>query len=206
MDSRSDAGASARAEAERRRASREQKLRSAHPRIGGLILALTDEPQTTRSWAIGAEGEARVGRALDQLPGIHVLHDRLAPGRSRANLDHVVVTSTGVLVVDTKSYEGRIDVSRRALRVGNRDQTKLVVAALRQVDAVRTIVSDVPVGGCLCFVDGDFTLIAPSRCQDVAVLGVRGLTRLVKKMSTRTVIDVAAVVGRLESALRPAHR
>lgn len=52
------AGGSAKAEHQRRVARREQRIRQAHPRLGGLILALSDDPQSTRAWASGAVGEA----------------------------------------------------------------------------------------------------------------------------------------------------
>ena len=61
------AGGSARREYERRAARREAEVRGAHPRIGGLILALTDEPQSTRAWGVGARGEEMLGKGLDSL-------------------------------------------------------------------------------------------------------------------------------------------
>ncbi len=61
------AGASARREYERRSAKRETRIREAHPRLGGLILALSDEPQSTTAWARGAKGEELLGQGLDTL-------------------------------------------------------------------------------------------------------------------------------------------
>ncbi|MBC7596691.1 MAG: NERD domain-containing protein [Kineosporiaceae bacterium] len=86
------AGASARREHDRRSQGRERRIRQSQPMWGGLILALTDDPQTTKAWAVGAEEEERLGRRLDNLAGenIRVLHDRRIP-RTRANLDHIVV-------------------------------------------------------------------------------------------------------------------
>ena len=45
------------------------------------------------AWAVGAEGERRVGQALTHLPpGWLVLHDRLLmPGLAESNIDHLVV-------------------------------------------------------------------------------------------------------------------
>ena len=61
-------------------------------------------------WAAGAEGERRVAAALESLPaGWTVVHDRLLrPGRSEANLDHVVVGPTGIYLVDAKNRAGRV--------------------------------------------------------------------------------------------------
>ena len=99
------AGASARREFERRKARREDRIRAAHPRLGGVILAVSDEPQSTTAWAVGALGEERLGQGLDRLAGdtVRLLHDRRIPG-SRANIDHIAVTASGVYVVDAKKY------------------------------------------------------------------------------------------------------
>ena len=74
-------GASARREHERRKARREARIREAHPRIGGVILALSDDPQSTKAWAVGARGEDLLGGLLDRQgdEGVHALHDRRIP-------------------------------------------------------------------------------------------------------------------------------
>jgi hypothetical protein len=163
-------GASARREYERRKAKREARIREKHPKLGGLILALTDEPQSTTAWDTGAVGEERLGQKLNELASdtLRILHDRRIPG-TRANIDHIAVTPTGVYVIDPKRYQGRpmLKVEGGILRprteklfVGTRDRTKLVDGVLKQVDLVREIVGDdVPVTGVLCFIDADWPLI-----------------------------------------------
>lgn len=166
------AGSSARREHERRVAKREQRIRSKHPRLGGLILALSDEPQSTKAWATGAVGEERLGRRLDATAGplVRVLHDR-GIRRSRANLDHLVVCANGVFVVDAKRYQGRphhviveggfFTPRVDKLLVGRRDCTKLVDAGLKQADLVRGALADdtVEVRSVLCFVEADWPLL-----------------------------------------------
>jgi hypothetical protein len=102
------AGASARREHERRKANREAKIRTAHPRIGGLVLALSDDPQSTTAWAVGARGEELLAKRLDSLAdqGVLTLHDRRVPG-TQANIDHIVIAPSGVYVIDAKRYKGR---------------------------------------------------------------------------------------------------
>ncbi|MBD3781998.1 MAG: NERD domain-containing protein [Micrococcales bacterium] len=164
------AGASARREFERRRARREERIRAKHPRLGGLILAVSEEPQSTTAWAVGAKGEEVLGRGLDALASdtIRLLHDRRIPG-SRSNIDHLAVTPAGVVVIDAKRYRGRphLRVDGGILRprverlfVGSRDCTKLVDGVLTQVEIVRGIVGEgVPVRGVLCFLDADWPLL-----------------------------------------------
>lgn len=164
------AGASARREYERRKSRREDAIRAKHPKLGGLILALSDDPQSTKSWDTGAKGEERFGAALDKRVGdrFRVLHDRRIPG-TRANIDHIIVASSGVWVVDPKRYvdkrpelkvEGGILRPRvEKLVVGGRDRTKLVEGVTKQVNLVRSaVVSDVSVRGVLCFIEADWPL------------------------------------------------
>lgn len=74
-------GASARREFERRGKRREERIRAAHPKLGGLIHALTDDPRSTTAWDVGAVGEERTGRRLNELAtdALRVLHDRRIP-------------------------------------------------------------------------------------------------------------------------------
>ena len=101
-------GASTRRECQRRVAKNELNVRAAHPRIGGLILRLQDEPQSTRAWAQGAVGEEKLAQRLNGLrdQGVQLLHDRRIAG-SRANIDHIAIGSAGVFVIDAKRYQGQ---------------------------------------------------------------------------------------------------
>lgn len=166
-------GASARREFERRKAKRYERTRTKHPKLGGLILALSDDPQSTKAWGTGALGEERLGNRLNEFASdsLRVLHDRRIPG-SRANIDHIAVAPTGVFVIDAKKYEGRPQLKIEGgflrprvekLLIGTRDCTKLVDGVLKQVDLVRGIVGDDhPVHGVLCFVEADWPLIGGS--------------------------------------------
>jgi hypothetical protein len=169
------AGGSALREYRRRVASRETRIKGRFGvRIGGVVLALTDEPQTTRAWATGAKGEVALARVLADLPGVAVLHDRAIPA-SKANIDHVVIGPAGVFVVDAKHLQGRIEIRNRGglfrtdlrLYVGRRDCSALADGVLRQASVVAKLLegsgnapspSVVPV---LCFVDGDWPLLRP---------------------------------------------
>ncbi|HET7740090.1 MAG TPA: nuclease-related domain-containing protein, partial [Mycobacterium sp.] len=176
------AGASARREFERRKAAREARIWAKHPKLGGLILAVSEHPKSTTAWDVGALGEERLGGGLNPLAceTIRFLHDRRMP-RSRANIDHLAVTPTGVFVIDAKQYRGRphLEIDGGLLRprverliVGSRDCTKLVDGIFTQADAVRGILGPfVPVHLFLCFVDADWPLLGGSfTTRDVHVL------------------------------------
>lgn len=113
-------GGSARREFERRQRARQDRVRANHPKLGRLILALRDDPQSTRAWDAGAAGEERLGCRLSDLAAedLRVLHDRRIPG-SRANIDHLAVTPTGVWVIDAKKYQGRPQPRSRAAFFAN---------------------------------------------------------------------------------------
>jgi hypothetical protein len=99
------AEASARSKFEKLKTSRETRIRESHPILGGAILALSDDPQSTRAWATGARGEELLGRRLDTLVGgrVRVLHDRRIP-RTRANIDHIAIGPSGVFVIDARPH------------------------------------------------------------------------------------------------------
>ena len=172
------AGASARRENERRSGARQTRIRAEHPKLGGLILAVTDDPQSTRAWAAGAVGEEVLGQRLDALVStrVRVLHDRRMP-RSRANVDHIVICPTGVFVIDAKRYKGLRPELRveggffspriEKLMVGGRNRTPLVEGVHKQIDTVVDVLNvpgfdRIPVNGMLCFVEADWPLFGGS--------------------------------------------
>lgn len=108
------AGASAQQEFVRRHSKGESRIREAHPRLGRLILALSDDPQSTRAWQSGATGERKLGDRLASLgDSVIALHDRLVP-KSRANIDHIVIGPAGVYVIDAKRYRNAKIAVRRS--------------------------------------------------------------------------------------------
>ena len=180
------AGASARREGARRKAKREASVREQHPRLGSIILALRDAPQHERSWARGAGGEELVERALrKRCPDVPVLHDRRIPG-SKANIDHIAVAASGVWVIDTKRYNGKLEVAKPlfgtpTLKVGGRDKTKLVDGLAKQVELVTDAVAaggvEVPVHGCFCFVDTELPMFGVATIDGLRIFGRRGLAK-----------------------------
>lgn len=180
------AGASARREYERRtqkdlaaREANRTRVRAQHPRLGGLILALSEdrrERSSTKVWEQGAEGEEAIGSRLDAWAAsaqCYVLHDRRIP-RSRANIDHIAIAPSGIWAIDAKHYAGSVEhvdkggwfSSDLRVMVGRRDKTHLVDGVLRQVQHLRAALESVPGGdqvpvqGMLCFVGADWALFA----------------------------------------------
>ena len=207
------AGASARREGERRKAQREARVRERHPRIGGVILALQEAPQHERSWAHGAGGEELVAQALTKhCPDIPVLHDRRIPG-SRANIDHIAIAATGVWVIDTKRYKGKLQVAKPlfgkpTLKVAGRDKSKLVDSLAKQVELVTAAIADaglvVPVHGCFCFVDTELPLLGTPSISGVRIFGRRGLARQLNAGGGLAPDAAAALATGLAERFQPA--
>ena len=207
------AGASARREFERRKTAREERIRTKHPKLGGLILAVCEEPQSTTAWNTGALGEEKLGRGLDRLAceTLRLLHDRRLP-KSRANIDHLAVTPTGVYVIDAKKYRGRPQLKIEGglfrprverLLVGSRDCTKLVDGVLKQVYVVREILEpDVPVHGVLCFVEADWPLLGGNfTTRDVHTLWPKKLYPELRAEGPLTADTIAEIQRTLARAL-----
>jgi len=125
------AGASARREHARRKANRERAVLDKHPRIAGLLLALMNDPQSETAWARGAQGEERVSESLARHlhEDVVLLNDRRIR-RSRANIDHIAVASSGIWVIDAKRYSGKVEVRKPLLGtprlvIAGRDRSRL---------------------------------------------------------------------------------
>jgi hypothetical protein len=77
----------------------------------GWRLRFRPSPETL-AWRRGAAGERHLARLLAPLQanGWTVLHDLRVP-RSKANIDHLVIGTPGVFVVDAKHYRGPLHLS-----------------------------------------------------------------------------------------------
>ena len=207
------AGSSARREYERRKAKDEERLRQKWGRLGGIAVALSEERQSTKSWATGAIGEELLGARLDSLASesLAVLHDRRIPG-TKANIDHIAITTAGIWVIDAKRYKGQPELKVEGgivrprvekVLVGRRDCTKLVDGVLKQIDLVRDVVGDIPVTGALCFVEADWPLIGGAfTTRGVHVLWPKRLAKLVTE--AEGAVDVPATRESLAGHFKPA--
>jgi hypothetical protein len=218
------AGASLQREYERRSSARESRIRRRHPRIGGLLLAVTSEPQSTVAFKIGAEGERRIAARLEKDSGEAVLflHNRLlGAGRRDGDVDHIAIGPTGVYVIDAKHYsDKKVEVRRSGglfspvkeqLFVGGRDRTRLLDSLARQLVAVRTALDlfpgggDVPVATVLCFLDAVLPMFGTPVIGGVPLLGPRGTARLVAADGRYDAETRAALHAHLAAHLPPAR-
>jgi hypothetical protein len=198
----SAAGGSLQRTYEARRATREAAARSAHPRLGGLLLAVSREPSSTAAFARGAAGERRLAAELEESCATRVLflhNRRLGAGRQGGDLDHVAIAPAGVFVIDAKNLTAaRVSVrtsgglfapTGKQLWVSGRDRSAFVAGSLRQRAAIRAALAadedlaGVHVSGVLCFLDAtiDGWRWRPPRVGGVHVLSPVGTARLLRR-------------------------
>lgn len=216
----SGAGASAQREYERRRIVRRDRARERYG-VFGLAVAHLAEPDSTRAWKQGAQGEIRSARDLEHAlrgRGVVLLHDRRIPGRGAANIDHLTVGPGGVTVIDTKSARGLIEVRsvggflsprRELLLVNGRDRTRQLDGVERQVADVSAALVKLGEGGvwlrgalCYPYIDGlpRFGRLE-AREGRVIIDDPRGVAKLARRRGTLDAQQVALLAEGLARRL-----
>jgi len=213
-------GNSAAKEFDRRVAKRQKQIEAkwGTGRIGRFAKFMSDEPQSTMAWAKGAEGERKLARCLtDSLSDVAiVLHDRKVPN-TRGNIDHLVVASNGIWVIDAKNYAGKVEQrdkggwfsTNNQLYVDGRNQTKLVAGLEWQVQAVRAVLapvgfSEMPTHPTLCFTNSEWGLFAKPITVDGVL--ITWPSRLLESIRTPGTFDATTIdmLGRELSSRFPA--
>jgi hypothetical protein len=204
-------GGSARAEYERRHRKRAAQLEQNWGSFAGVAKFLTDDPQTTKAWAAGADGEERLVAHLERVLGHRavVLADRKVPG-TRGNIDILAVAASGIWVIDAKNYTGKVEQrdvggwrkTDLQLYVGGRNHTKAAGGLVWQVLAASTAVeaTDIPISPVLCFTNSEWSLFAKPFQQDgVIVTWAKKLCEMIASggpLDSAEVARVAALLAR----------
>jgi hypothetical protein len=214
------AGASAAAEGDRRRDNRVEKVRRQY---GDHAAAVADEMagrEMDATWGKGSAGESKLAAYVTKELGDAVipLHDRLIPG-TRGNIDHIFIASTGIWVVDAKSYKGKLEkretgsLFRRTnqVYVGGRNQSKLANGVNKQVAAViAALKTDASLEGTevnagLCFLDSEWALLeSPFQIGNVWVLRRSALKKRLRKKGALSRETMERIARRLDLSLPPA--
>jgi hypothetical protein len=187
-------------------------------RLAGLVKFISDDPQSTKVWAKGSEGERRLAADLTQRVGDRavLLHDRKIPG-TRANIDHLAIAASGIWIIDAKNYKGKVEQrdvggwlkTDRRLYVNGHDRTKLVSGFARQINAVLDAIGDagVPINSTMCFVGSEWGLLAkPFKQGGVWVTWPKKLSEMIAAPGSLTPGEVAHVAECLASGLPSAVR
>lgn len=210
---RGTAGKSAREEYERRHRKHEERLEQKWGRLAGVAKLLADEPQSTRAWARGADGERRIAGHLELVVGDKAvfLHDRRVPG-TKGNVDHLAVAASGVWIIDAKNYSGKVEhrdvggwfKTDLRLYVGGRDRSKAADGLGWQVLAVSKALDDpdIPVHPALCFVEAEWGLFSkPFRHNGVWVGWANKLAEAIVAPGPMDSSQVESVAEKLAAGL-----
>ncbi len=209
---RGQAGGSLAREYERRKHIREVRVRTAHPRIGGLLLALNGEPQHQRAFHQGDVGEKAVAESLEKYvnPPTIVLMSRRMP-RGRGDIDFLVIAPSGVFVIDAKAVGGKVRIHKpwfgsARLRVNGSDRTKYIDGLDRQVSAVCDALGGdeaeaVQIQSGLCFTDADLPLLKTLSMRGHLLLYRDALIARINAPGPLTPEEIGPIATRLASAL-----
>ncbi|HEX3794732.1 MAG TPA: nuclease-related domain-containing protein [Acidimicrobiales bacterium] len=174
------------------------------------------------NWQKGAVGEHIIGEFLQRTltAGEIIANDRQVPG-GRGNIDHLVVASSGVWLIDTKHWTGTIEYKntaglfndRRRLFVNGVDRTAEIEAAYQSLIPVKQLIADpsVPVHPALVFVDGDWTLGTtlkllagrPHQHLGVWITAPKALARKIREPGPLSGAKVRSLAAMLDAHLPP---
>jgi hypothetical protein len=211
------AGASAAAEGHRRRDSRVDKVRRQYGDYAAAVAEEMAGREMDTTWGKGSAGESRLAAYVRKEIGESVisLHDRLIPG-TRGNIDHIFVASTGIWVVDAKSYKGKLEkreagsLFRRTnqVYVGGKNRSNLANSVIKQVTAViaalkpDSSLEGTEVYAALCFLDSEWGLLeSPFQIGNVWVLYGRALKKRLKKDGPLSRETMERIAWRLDLSL-----
>lgn len=214
------AGASAAAEGERRKDKRVEDIRRRYGDHAAFVAEEMAGRDADSTWGKGSEGESRLAAFIEREVGdaVIALHDRLIPG-TRGNIDHLFVASTGVWVVDSKAYKGKVvrrdtgPIWRREnqVYVGGRNRTDRANGVERQVAAAVAALTGDPllkgtdVHAALCFVESEWGLTDfPFQIGNVWVLYPGALRKRLKKNGPLSRETMERIARRLDLSLPPA--
>jgi Nuclease-related domain len=156
------------------------------------------------AWRKGARGERRTARRLRRLArrGYVAFHDLAMPG-SRANIDHLLLGPSGVFVIDSKQYTGRVEQTPDGHVWHNHypldEQLQTVREEARAVEAIL----DVPVIPLLC-VHGASVQWGGLRAQGVAIVPAGQLRGALGADVVLSAEQVAVLAGTALMCLHPA--
>jgi hypothetical protein len=189
--------------------------------VGGSAALRKARSLRDPKWTKGAAGEYLMDLSLHNHvnEGAVILTDRQVPG-TKSNIDHIVVAPSGVWIIDTKNWKGKIQYksptrssTSKRLLVDGRDRTSAVEAIFNQVIPVAQIIEDkaVPIKPALVFINGDWsdtsaTRILGSRPHQHLTVWISWPKAIWKKINEPGPLDQDAVkrIGTaLDTALRP---
>ena len=188
--------------------------------IGGSSTLRWASKGNRRNRRKGAAGEYLIDVRLhrDLTDGEIILNDRRVPVGS-GNIDHIVVATSGIWIIDTKFWDGKIEYKGRSgffdanerLFFNGEDCTYLADEIYAQVIPIAELLNDrsVPINPAIVFADADwnstFRIVAnkPYRHNHVVIAWPKALIAEIKRPGPLTVERVASLGRYLDERLKP---
>lgn len=140
------------------------------------------------------------------------MHDRRIRG-SRANIDHIAIASSGIWVIDTKRYKGKVAVvdplfGQAKLTIAGRDRSRLVEGLAKQVELVRAALDEVrpeaEVHGAMCFVDAELPWLGTLAFGGFPMMHTERLARRINKAGRLDSSELQLLAAELSARFPPA--
>lgn len=177
---------------------------------------MRNPPQHESAFHQGALAERAVADSLAERTHsdrVITLHNRRMPA-GRGDIDHLAVAPTGVWVIDTKDWKGRVEIrspwfGAPRLLIRGRDCTKLIDGLERQIAAVRAQFDrdghqEITVRGALCFTKADLPLLKTQTIRGHLLLYRRALAHRLNADGPVSKATIEQIAGHLAAVLPPA--
>ena len=189
--------------------------------VGGSAALREAQARRDPKWIKGAAGEYLMDQSLHKHVNKDaiILTDRRVPG-TKSNIDHIVIAPSGVWIIDSKNWKGKIEYKAESmmsvntrLYVGGRDRTSETESIYGLVIPVAQVIGDrsVPIHPALVFIDGDWSLASlprmlankPYQHLSVWITPPRTLAKLINEPGPLDADSVKRVGNKLDEALVP---
>lgn len=159
--------------------------------------------------AVDGDFEREAQTAINRIDGVKALHDIRFVTEGGPVIDHVVVTPSRVVVIDSVVRAAKVTLSDHEVLIGRGRQQRpdlLIDDMLWKVKAVLSVVEPVPVEGVIVFRDllslPDAVRQGTATIQGVAMMTLTHLDAHLRRPGTG--IDQRAVLASLRAELEPA--
>jgi hypothetical protein len=195
-------------------------LNASNAPVGGASTLRWASSGNSRNRRKGAAGEYLIDQRLhrDLVHSEVILNDRQVPGGS-GNIDHVVVAPSGVWVIDTKHWKGRVEYKgasgffdpNERLFFNGEDCTHLADDIYAQVIPIAELLNDrsIPIRPALVFIDAGWKSTLrlatnkPYRHNHVLIAWPKALTSEIQRSGPLDLTQVSSIGGYLDELLRP---
>jgi hypothetical protein len=142
-------------------------------------------------------------------PAIALHKRRMQNGRG--DIDHIAIAPTGIYVIDTKDWKGKVEIVRPwfgapKLLINRRDCTKLLDGLERQIAAVRAVLDRegggaTPTQGALCFTRADLPWLQTQELRGHLLLYGKALAKRLNAEGPLDAVEIERVARELAAAL-----